>query len=119
MFPNPPAPGESFSLSVPCNPRNTTKEFVRKAVKLGFKALRLHDLRGSHETCLLDAGVPVDVVAPRCGHDSRQCCCGFTTSVRARRTCRGPKRLRPCPRGCSRAKDPLGPTWFQFSNLFL
>ena len=67
MFPNPPAPGESFSLPVPCNPRNTTKEFVRKAVKLGFKALWLHDLRGSHETCL--AGVPVYVVAPRCGHD--------------------------------------------------
>ena len=52
MFPNPPAPGESFSSSVPRNPRNTTKEFVRKAVKLGFKALWLHDLRGSHETCL-------------------------------------------------------------------
>jgi integrase len=28
-----------------------------------------HDLRGSHETALLDAGVPVHVVAARCGHD--------------------------------------------------
>jgi hypothetical protein len=26
-------------------------------------------LRGSHETALLDAGVPVHVVAARCGHD--------------------------------------------------
>jgi integrase len=31
--------------------------------------MRLHDLRGSHETVLLDAGVSVHVVAERCGHD--------------------------------------------------
>ena len=37
--------------------------------KLGFPELRFHDLRGSHETLLLDAGVPVHVVAARCGHD--------------------------------------------------
>jgi integrase len=29
----------------------------------------LHDLRGTHETLLLDRGVPVHVVAARCGHD--------------------------------------------------
>ena len=29
--------------------------FVRHARKLGFKGLRFHDLRGSHETALLDA----------------------------------------------------------------
>jgi integrase len=28
-----------------------------------------HDLRGSHETALLDRCVPVHVVAARCGHD--------------------------------------------------
>jgi integrase len=43
--------------------------FKHRAVKLGFPTLRFHDLRGSHETCLLDAGVPVHVVAARCGHD--------------------------------------------------
>jgi integrase len=69
MFPNPPAPGESFSFAKLRNPRNTTKEFVRKATALGFAGLRLHDLRGTHETLLLDAGVPVHVVAARCGHD--------------------------------------------------
>jgi integrase len=42
---------------------------MRKAAKLGFRGLRLHDLRGTHETLLLDAGVPVHVVAARCGHD--------------------------------------------------
>jgi integrase len=69
MFPNPPAPGEDFSFLKLRNPRNTTKEFMRKAAGLGFPALRLHDLRGTHETLLLDAGVPVHVVAARCGHD--------------------------------------------------
>jgi integrase len=32
--------------------------------------MRLHDLRGTHETLLLDRGVPVHVVAARCGHDA-------------------------------------------------
>ena len=42
---------------------------MRKATALGFPGLRLHDLRGAHETILLDKGVPVHVVAARCGHD--------------------------------------------------
>jgi integrase len=69
MFPNPPAAGEGLTFTKLRNPRNTTKEFVRKATALGFSGLRLHDLRGTHETLLLDAGVPVHVVAARCGHD--------------------------------------------------
>lgn len=69
MFPNPPGPGESFSFTKLRNPRNTTKEFVRKAAGLGFAGLRLHDLRGTHETHLLDKGMSVAAVAARCGHD--------------------------------------------------
>jgi integrase len=69
MFPALPEKGEPFTLTKPRDPRNTSKEFRRKVVKLGFKDLRLHDLRGSHETCLLDAGVSVHVVAARCAHD--------------------------------------------------
>jgi integrase len=69
MFPNPPAAGESFSFTKLRNPGNTTKEFVRKASKLGFPDLGLKDLRSTHETLLLDRGVPVHVVAARCGHD--------------------------------------------------
>jgi integrase len=53
----------------PRNPRPTSSAFVRKAARLGFK-LRFHDLRGTHETLLLDHGVPVHVVAARCGHDA-------------------------------------------------
>jgi integrase len=69
MFPGQPAPGESFSFSNLRKPRSTTKESVRKATALGFPGLRLHDLRGTHETLMLDAGAPVHVVAARCGHD--------------------------------------------------
>jgi integrase len=68
IFPNSSALAD-LSFVTPRRPRFVTKEFVRKAGKLGFKTLRLHDLRGTHETMLLDAGVPVHVVAARCGHD--------------------------------------------------
>jgi integrase len=68
MFPNSRAAGR-FSFTTPRTPHNTTKEFTRKARALGFPDFRFHDLRGTHETLLLDAGVPVHVVAARCGHD--------------------------------------------------
>jgi len=69
IFPAPPAAGESFSFAKLRGPENVTKEFQRKAAKLGFGHLRFHDLRGAHETLLLDKGVSVHVVAARCGHD--------------------------------------------------
>jgi integrase len=62
-----PTPGEDITR--PRDARSLTKEFGRRAKKLGFSRLRFHDLRGTHETLLLDAGVPVHVVAARCGHD--------------------------------------------------
>ena len=62
-----PSPGAD--LTRPRHPRAVTKEFVQRARRLGFLGLRFHDLRGTHETLLLDQGVPVHVVAARCGHD--------------------------------------------------
>ena len=62
-----PAPGGDL-----CQLRDVnavTRTFQRQAAKLGFGHLQFHDLRGSHETMLLDAGVPVHIVAARCGHD--------------------------------------------------
>lgn len=46
-----------------------SREFARQARLRGFKGLTFKDLRSSHETILLDRGVPVHVVAKRCGHD--------------------------------------------------
>ena len=63
VFPSP------AGLTRPRDPHAVTRGFVRRARKLGFPKLRFHDLRGTHETLLLDAGVPVHVVAARCGHD--------------------------------------------------
>jgi integrase len=64
-----PSPVDPIDLTRPRDPRGLTKEFCRRARKLGFEGLRFHDLRATHETLLLDAGVPVHVVAARCGHD--------------------------------------------------
>lgn len=64
-----PSPAGDFSLTRLRNPKSVTKETRARFRKLGFGRLRFHDLRGSHETLLLDAGVPVHVVAARGGHD--------------------------------------------------
>jgi len=60
MFPN--LLGTDLSFTAPRRPREVTKAFAAKAEKLGFP-IRLHDLRGTHETLLLDAGVPLKAVA--------------------------------------------------------
>jgi integrase len=44
-------------------------DFRERVDKIGFVGFRLHDLRGTHSTMLLDAGVPVHVVAARIGDD--------------------------------------------------
>jgi integrase len=62
-----PAPGDD--LTKPRHPDPVTKRFRAGAAKLGFHRLRFHDLRGAHETILLDAGMPVHTVAARGGHD--------------------------------------------------
>jgi integrase len=67
MFPS--FAGNDLDFTRLRNPYAVTKEFRRKARGIGFPKLRFHDLRGTHETLLLDAGVPVHVVAARCGHD--------------------------------------------------
>ena len=68
IFPDPEAL-ISGRFTLPRSPVSVTKIFDRKAARIGFLNLRFHDLRGTHETLLLDRGVPVHVVAARCGHD--------------------------------------------------
>jgi integrase len=69
MFPATPETGKEFDVTAPRNPRNFSKEFARRANLLGFGRTRFHDLRGIHATALLDAGIPVHVVAQRIGDD--------------------------------------------------
>jgi integrase len=63
-----PAPGGPFDA--PRHPDGVTKQFTKRAAKiLGFP-IRLHDLRVSHGTWLLDQGTAVHTVAKRLGHDA-------------------------------------------------
>jgi integrase len=44
--------------------------FAKLRKKAGIRAGRLHDVRHSHATHLLAAGIPVHVVSARLGHSS-------------------------------------------------
>ena len=67
MFPSP--ADVEISLTRPRDARAVSRNFRTRARKPGFARFRFHDLRGTHETLLLDAGVPVHVVAARGGQD--------------------------------------------------
>jgi hypothetical protein len=66
--------------------------------------LRLHDLRGTHETLLLDAGVPVHGGVGT----TRGCYCATTQNALARPTTGRPRSLANCRRGRCGAKLPFG-----------
>jgi integrase len=54
----------------PVHPHVLSQTFERVQVKAGLPRIRLHDLRHTHATLLLKAGVPLKVVSERLGHSS-------------------------------------------------
>jgi integrase len=54
----------------PLNPDQVTKEFKRIAREAGMGDLRFHDLRHTHATLMLGAGVHLKVTSERMGHSS-------------------------------------------------
>ena len=54
----------------PTHPEAFSQTFDRAVARLGLPAISLHDLRHTHATLLLRAGVPVKVVSERLGHSS-------------------------------------------------
>jgi integrase len=52
----------------PLRPAYLTLEFQRLARKLGLSSTRLHDLRHTHASQLLRAGVHIKIVSERLGH---------------------------------------------------
>jgi len=52
------------------HPTAITKDFARLAKRCGLHGHRFHDLRHTHATHLLEAGVPVHEVADRLGHST-------------------------------------------------
>jgi integrase len=68
VFPAGSVHGGKFDFARPRNARALTKATRARFRKLGFAGLRFHDLRVTHATALLDAGVPVHTVAQRIGN---------------------------------------------------
>ncbi|MGH7870373.1 MAG: site-specific integrase, partial [Candidatus Dormibacteraceae bacterium] len=54
----------------PNDPDSITGEFERLVAKSGQRQIRLHDLRHTHATLLLEAHVDITVVSKRLGHAS-------------------------------------------------
>jgi integrase len=49
-------------------PNTIRKDFYRLIHEMGLPKIHIHDLRATHITMLLEAGVPVHIVAKRVGH---------------------------------------------------
>jgi integrase len=54
----------------PIHPHTFSQSFERLIAKAGLRPIRLHDLRHTHATLALKAGVPVKVISERLGHES-------------------------------------------------
>jgi len=54
----------------PIHPHTFSQAFERLIQKAGLPQIRLHDIRHTHATLALTAGVPVKVISERLGHES-------------------------------------------------
>jgi integrase len=54
----------------PIHPQSLSQAFERLAKKVGLRRIRFHDLRHTHATIAVQAGVPVKVISERLGHES-------------------------------------------------
>ena len=50
------------------SPESFSQLFTRSSVEAGLPRIRFHDLRHTHASLLVAAGVPIKVVAERLGH---------------------------------------------------
>ncbi len=61
-------PASAVDPAAPRRHGPISKAFAARAGKIGLAGLRFHDLRHTHATLLLQAGVPVAAVSARLGH---------------------------------------------------
>ncbi|KKL56151.1 hypothetical protein LCGC14_2248290 [marine sediment metagenome] len=54
----------------PLHPQSLSQAFERLVRTAGLRKIRLHDLRHTHATIAVKAGVPVKVISERLGHES-------------------------------------------------
>ncbi len=71
--------GHVFSRpdGAPTHPHLLSDAFKKLVARSGLPPIRFHDLRHTHATLLLKAGVPVKVVSERLGHSTP----GFTMAT--------------------------------------
>ena len=54
----------------PIHPHTFSQAFERLVAKMDLRTIRLHDLRHTHATIALKAGVPIKVISERLGHEN-------------------------------------------------
>ncbi len=54
----------------PIHPDSLTQSFERAIKRVALPRIRLHDLRHTHATLAMQAGVPIKVISERLGHES-------------------------------------------------
>lgn len=54
----------------PIHPQSFSQAFAKAIERAGLRKIRLHDLRHTHATIAVKAGVPVKVISERLGHES-------------------------------------------------
>lgn len=54
----------------PIHPQSFSQAFERAVARISVRKIRLHDLRHTHATIAVKAGVPVKVISERLGHES-------------------------------------------------
>lgn len=54
----------------PVHPHSFSQAFGRAVQQAGLRKIRLHDLRHTHATIAVKAGIPVKVISERLGHES-------------------------------------------------
>lgn len=54
----------------PIHPQSFSQAFAKAVERAGLRRIRLHDLRHTHATIAVMAGVPVKVISERLGHES-------------------------------------------------
>ena len=57
-------------MGTPIHPHTFSQAFERLVTKSDLPKIRLHDLRHTHATIALMAGVPVKVISERLGHET-------------------------------------------------
>ncbi|MFL6971218.1 MAG: tyrosine-type recombinase/integrase [Xanthobacteraceae bacterium] len=58
------------SFGTPVNPGNVSRSYAAILKRAGLRRIRVHDLRHTHATLLLLAGIPAKIVSERLGHAS-------------------------------------------------